>query len=291
MIAYLLWAFYRSFMFSICTTAYGDYPDLISRTLNSIKGHFHGHIKDVRIGLNSVSDASLKCVLDWAGFFRYCPVYIYQEVNNVNVGKYPLMRRMFREEPSPLNESKFIMWLDDDSYFDGVTDDWWNRVYALLGKHTVVGLTHYIVSRGNQYIGITEQPWYTGEQLQRRHKFKFATGAWWCAHSELLDKWDYPFIDVYHNGGDSILGELCRQQSASIVDFKEGAQCHARCCYKGVNRRNVVHVNVGGREGRRGIGKKKAEEVYPWSLHGSEQPISYNHNFDLKVYKFDAIQK
>ena len=88
-------------MFSVCTVTYGDYPDLISQTLGSIKEHFHGHIKDIRVGLNAVSDDTLKCVLDWAGTLRHCPVYVYQEVNNANVGKYPLMRRMFTEEPAP----------------------------------------------------------------------------------------------------------------------------------------------------------------------------------------------
>ena len=276
-------------MFSVCTVTYGDYPDLISQTLGSIKEHFHAHIKDIRVGLNAVSDDTLKYVLDWAGTLRHCPVYIYQEVNNANVGKYPLMRRMFTEEPAAVTESEFIMWLDDDSYFDGVTDEWWNEVYGLLREHTVVGLVHYIRARGNQHIGIAEQPWYSGQQVQRGHKFQFATGAWWAAKSSFLAEWDYPFLDVYHNGGDSILGELCRQQGASIHDFKRGAQCHARCCYKGTDRNNVVHINVGGREGRRGIGKKPSEEVYPWSFHGERAPSYTHHKFDLRVYTFDAV--
>jgi hypothetical protein len=276
-------------MFSVCVVTYGDYPDLISRVLASLKQHFHGHIKDIRIGLNAVSEDSFDCVMRWSGSLRHCPVYVYQEVDNENVGKYPLMRRMFSEEPAVFDTSEFIMWLDDDSYFDGVTDNWWNEVYRSLRINMVVGLRHYISARGNQAVGIAEQPWYTGKEIPKRHRFEFATGAWWAARSSFIKMWDYPFPEVYHNGGDSILGELCRQQDASIGDFKEGAQCHARCCYKGTDRGNVVHVNVGGREGRRGMGKKSSEEVYPWHFHG-EKPQSYEaHNFDLKVFQFDGV--
>lgn len=285
-------------MFSICTMTYGDYPDLIGRTLDSLKAVILGdqqsdaHVTDVRIGLNEVSDSSLHRVMDWAGHVgRYCPVFVYHPTDNANVGKYPLMRRMFQEEPSVFKESKFVMWLDDDSYFDlgESSQDWWEHVNRCLEDHTLVGLIHHIRSRGNQHAGIKEQPWYNGHPVERAHKFRFATGAWWAAHSSFLEKWDYPFTEVYHNGGDSILGELCRQQEASICDMKSVAQCHAKCCYKGVDRDCVVHVNVGGRAGRRGLGKKASDEVYPWMLHGTGKDVYDKHSFDLKVYRFDEI--
>ena len=277
-------------MFSICTVTYGDYPELIKKTLDSLKANFSenpSHIRDVRIGLNAVSDSTFEYVMGWAGTFGLCPVFVYQEVNNQNVGKYPLMRRMFQEEPA-VKLSDCVLWLDDDTYFKKVPSSWWERVFDLSAQHTVVGLVHYIVSRGNQSLGVKEQPWFTGHEMLKRHKFKFATGAWWTAQYDFLQKWDYPFLEVYHNGGDSILGELCRQQNASIFDFKEGAQCNARCCYKGIDQDGVVHINVGGRAGRRGIGKKPADEVYPWHYHGERPEDFSHHNFDLKVYEFNA---
>ena len=281
-------------MFNICTVTYGDYPELIGRTLESIKVSIplESCVKDIRIGLNEVSDASFQYVMDWAAHFgRCCPVFVYRPVGNVNVGKYPLMRRMFQEEPTVFSESEFVMWLDDDSYFDlsESLQDWWNHVSCCLQEHTVVGLIHHIRSRGNQHLGIKEQPWYTGKSIDGRHRFRFATGAWWAARSSFLEKWDYPFSEIHHNGGDSILGELCRQQEASICDLKLMAQCHAKCCYKGVDRNDIVHVNVGGREGRRGLGQKASEEIYPWMLHGTDKLFFDQHNFDLEVYRFDEI--
>ena len=282
-------------MFSVCTVTYGDYPELIRRTLESITVSIPAEscVKDIRIGLNEVSDASFQYVMDWAGRFgSCCPVLVYRPVGNANVGKYPLMRRMFQEEPSVFSRAEFVMWLDDDSYFDlrEPIQAWWDNVHHSLEEHTVVGLTHYMMSRGNQYVGISKQPWYTGKTVPRRHRFKFATGAWWATHSSFLKKWDYPFLEIYHNGGDSILGELCRQQEAPIHNFT-GAQCHAKCCYKGADRNDVVHVNVGGREERRGIGKKKSEEVFPWNFYGVKELSYKHHNFDLEVYKFDGVRK
>ena len=278
-------------MWSICTMTYGDYPDLIGKTLDSIYSQFNSRIKDIRIGLNAVSDVSFSRVMQWCGSFKLCPVYVYQEVNNKNVGKYPLMRRMLYEEPSPLAGSEGIMWFDDDSYLDaGVTDLWWDKVDNVSRMATVVGLQHVIGARGNQWQGIRAQPWYRDQHIQRRHRFTFITGGWWLAQSEFLQKWDYPFPEIYHNGGDSILGELCRQQSATLHDFKSDAQCHADCCYKQVDRAGVVHVNEGGRKGRRGLGKKTSEEVYPWQFYGVRPDNQDHHQFDIRMYKYDNVR-
>ena len=277
-------------MWSVCTMTYGDYPELIGKTLDSIHDQFNARVQDIRIGLNEVSEDSFARVMRWCEGFRLCPVYVYQEVDNRNVGKYPLMRRMFYERPSPLKEAEGIMWFDDDSYLDdGVTDAWWDKVENVSRTSAVVGLQHFMGTRGNQWQGIMDQPWYQEQKIQKRHRFTFITGGWWLAKAEFLEEWDYPFPEIYHNGGDSILGELCRQQRASILDFKEGAQCHADCCYKKVDRRGVVHVNVGGRKGRRGIGKKVADEVYPWQFYG-ERPETYDHHqFDIRMYKYDGV--
>jgi hypothetical protein len=278
-------------MWSVCTVTYGDYPDLISKTLKSLHEQYNSRVQDIRIGLNDVSEATFDAVMRWCSTFRLCPVYVYQEVNNKNVGKYALMRRMFYEHPSPLTDSEAVMWFDDDSYLGpGVGDSWWDTVESALARSTVVGLTHYISSRGNQYLGIKDQPWYTDAVVNKRHRFAFATGAWWVAKAPFLYRWDYPFKEIYHNGGDSILGELCRQQSAVVYDFKHFAQCNAKCCLKGAARDDgVVQVNVGGREGRRGIGKKTADEVYPWHFYGEREQSYEHHNFDVRIYKFDGL--
>jgi hypothetical protein len=45
------------------------------------------------------------------------------------------------------------------------------------------------------------------------------TGGWWVARTAFLQKWDYPFRELQHNGGDVILGELCRQQDAFMLSW------------------------------------------------------------------------
>lgn len=278
---------------SVCTVTYGDYPQLICKTLDSLHEQFNARIKDIRIGLNAVSDESFERVMSWCEQFRLCPVYVYQEVDNKNVGKYPLMRRMFYEHPSPLEKSEAVMWFDDDTYLDSdVTDKWWDEVEKASEGVTLLGLKHAIHCRGNQEQGISEQLWYKGHEVKKRHRMKFMTGAWWLARSEFLNSWDYPFTEVYHNGGDSILGELCRQQEAPMFDFKSGAQCHAKCCYKDKDRSGVVHVNVGGREGRRGLGKKSADEVYPWQFYGEPTTTKNQHHmFDIRMYSFNGVRE
>jgi hypothetical protein len=277
-------------MWSVCTVAYGDYPDLICKTLQSLHDQFNVRIKDIRIGLNEISDESFERVMSWCEQFRLCPVYVYQEIDNRNVGKYALMRRMLYECPSPLDESKAIMWFDDDSFLDaGVKDNWWDKVEKVSEGMMITGLKHTINCRGNQSAGIAHQLWYGGHAVKPRHRMQFMTGAWWLADATFLKRWDYPFVELHHNGGDSILGELCRQQGARIFDFKDGAQCHAECCYKDKDRTGVVHVNVGGRKGRRGLGKKPVDEVYPWQFYGERTESMDHHLFDIRMYSFDGV--
>ncbi len=274
-------------MFSVCTVTYGDYPELTKKCLDGIQSSFSSHIRDVRIGLNEVSSATFDYVMDWAATFGRCPVFVYQETSNGNVGKYPLMRRMFQEFPE-IKDEDCVMWLDDDTHLNQVQSSWWDEVHELAYRHTVVGLMQYMQARGNQWEGIPEQPWFGNHLVSKRQKFKFATGAWWTAQYSFLKKWDYPFLEIYHNGGDSILGELCRQQNASIYDYRKGAHCNANCCRTTPNKEGVVQLNVGGREGRRGIGKKLADEVFPWHYHGENPEDFSHHNFDLKVYEFNV---
>lgn len=270
-------------MFSVCAVIYGDHLPLAEKLLDSLR--FNSHVEDIRLGLNSVSPATLSYVHSWAQEqMRVQPVLIFEPTENRNVGKYPLMRQMFRYGEI----ADRIMWFDDDSYLDPTAGlKWWDAADAVSSKATQVGSIHLIMQRGRQFEVIEQQPWFRGKPVNKRHRFKFITGGWWIAQTKYLKQWDYPFPALYHNGGDSILGELIRQQGKKLQSFPGHMQCHCEACSKKGIRfdQPVVHINVGGRKGRRGIGV--TDEKYIWA-DGNPNPSLAHQNFDMKVYRYEV---
>lgn len=247
-------------MVTVCVLCYGDYPELAQRCLEPLFQAPPGFIHELRIGLNAVSERTAEYVHTRARMPSAMGVRVYTPSHNV--GKYPLMRRMFYGDP-PLDWAHKVMWFDDDSYLDPTCDQrWWQGVSGEARQATVLGRLHMIRPRGAQLAGIAQQPWYRGLDCSPQHRFRFVTGAWWVAHPTFLRRWDYPFPEIHHNGGDSILGELVRQQGG-FLDNSLFAKCHCESCLRRPQPdAGKVHVNVGGRAGRRGLGLHK--EVYPW---------------------------
>lgn len=268
-------------MFTVCTMIYGDYPKLARKLLESL--NYPVHVTEFRIGLNEVSERVEAYVRQWAAnTSSRIPVRIFQEHENKNVGKYPLMRQMLRYE----GLDQKVMWFDDDSYLDEtVNHKWWEDIRKLSKTAEQIGSIHFIIQRGRQFEAIAKQPWYGKKPLNHRTKFRFATGGWWVADSKFLLKWDYPFKALYHNGGDSILGEVIRQQGLRLIDFKGGMQCHCESCMRRGIKTGVpvVHINVGGRQGRRGIGV--TNERYVWNDGNTEPDLSHQH-FEMKVISY-----
>lgn len=257
-------------MLSICVLLYGPHPELARRVLGSIVGSDPPEyvVTDLRIGLNAVSPETRDYVFHLAGTqLLHLPVTIYEPPRNV--GKYPLMRRMFYDPRQPLADH--VMWFDDDSYIlHGYGPAWWQEVHGLARRYTQIGQRWKIPQRGQQYLGIQAQPWYTGQPVFPHYKFGFCTGGWWVASTPFLHCWNYPFPEIFHNGGDSILGELMRQQQRPVLHYDQG-----------------VKINEGGRRGRRGIGVALREEVYPWQngTPGAGPDLSH-HNFDCPIHRF-----
>ncbi len=271
--------------FSVCTMAYGDFPDLLRKTLTSVLETYKpGQVTDLRIGLNEVGQATKDLVMDMCGNnFLDVPCYVYEPTHNV--GKYPLMRRMFYDEKRPID--RLLMWFDDDTYLDkDANTTWWAEVEQTMQNAVVLGAVHQLTQRGNQWRGIQAQPWYNQRKVDANHRFSFATGGWWAARSEFITKWDYPFPEIHHNGGDSILGELLRQQGLSPTKF-DRVRCYCESCERKQlpHQPGVVHLNVGGRKGRRGIGRSR--EVYPWQINNGQSGDHTFHNFSTKIYRYD----
>lgn len=275
-------------MFSINVLLYGDYPALARRVLCSLLLTPRSFVTDIRIGLNAVSAQTRELAFGFCQqSFVQSPCYIYEPLDGQNVGKYPLMRRMFYDERRPLASK--IMWFDDDSYLANADMSWWNEAAAESDKYVVMGARHFIRPRGNQWEGVRAQPWYSGLPLTPTGMFSFITGGWWTAQTEFLHAWDYPFLDLHHNGGDSILGELARQRSQPLGVFAKQL-CHCPCdgCTSRVKlseaSANLVHINHAD---RRGVGSSRAEERYIWQEWPNDVSGQLQqHSFECSVFSF-----
>lgn len=272
-------------MFSVCILCYGNYPELIQRCLTSLAGSRPpaGFISDLRIGCNEISSQSRETIFDFSATWP-TPVYVYTPLSG-NVGKYPLMRRLFYDPDRPL--AARVMWFDDDSYIDqSAGETWWRQVEAQSSNVAQLGSIHRWRCRWRQAEGLNKQPWMR-QRVAENFKFPFCVGGWWVSHSRLFSGWDYPFPYIHHNGGDTLLSLLLQQQGGELKSFSL-AFCHCEVHGKSPRKppQGCVHVNVGGRTGRRGLGR--SNEKQPWRGDDSLSEIISRHNFSCEVVSFNV---
>lgn len=253
--------------FSVNVLFYGDHAPLAVRCLSGLlRTADWSLVDDVRFAFNAVSTATQQYVTQ-VGHDLPVPCYLYRPQHGVNVGKYPLMRRMFYDPRVPLRSSR-VMWFDDDTYFRPTASAaWWSEVWQLSQQWKLIGSLYHMLSRGRQYLAVPQQPWYTGKQLLPRHRFTFCTGGWWVADFAMLRRWEYPFPELHHNGGDTMLGELCRQQDTPIYRF---------------NRDIAINADETGAESsskRRGM-----ESRWIWQDYVAGMPTQLEHqNFECEI--------
>lgn len=223
---------------------YGDYPQLAQRCLASLRPALASKspVQDIRIGFNAVSDRTRRYVEAWGReqARRPCVVRTFTPEGNVNVGKYPLMRRMIGLSrcttvlPTP---EELWMWFDDDTFLSPFREDWWSQVLAAAARASMLGQLWKMPLQGNQWAWVQSQPWYRAEvglppvvrccHGKCDRGFRFCQGAWWVIWTSLLFRFDWPCLDLHHNGGDSMLGELCRHQKLVLRQFDVGVRINA----------------------------------------------------------------
>lgn len=232
--------------FSVCVLCYGDHPHLAARCLNSIaRSADWALIDSIQVGLNAVSPAT-RTVVDRAAASWPVPWRILEPADGANVGKYPLMRRMFYGPPEAAGiaiprrvlKASRVMWFDDDSYVrDESGPEWWRQVRAAATDVTVLGSLYKVAGTPTLSAAIADQDWYTATPRRAADPVAadragspvhtFVTGGWWVARSRFLRIWDYPFLALHHNGGDVLLGELCAQQKQKLGGFNAGVAINA----------------------------------------------------------------
>lgn len=241
--------------FSVCVLLYGDYPKLADRCLSTLGvALFNGkqYVEDVRIGLNVVGDATRKIAEQWADRMwdkqRLRTIFY---IPDRQVGKYPLMRRMFYDESNPLAE--IVMWFDDDTYFASYPPEWWPDIRAKLEGNHMVGQCRWAMPmQGNQWEWIKTQPWYNPavglpSRIHGRHAFRFCQGAWWVIRRAVLHDLNWPVPELHHNGGDSMLGEALRHQGLEMAPYDQGLRINADAKgeHSGAKRRGISEPVVG----------------------------------------------
>lgn len=209
--------------FTIGILLYGDFPYLADRCLRSIANTIKSADLNLRVGLNEVSPAVVSWVKSWV------PNDCILEFDK-NINKYPLMRQMVHGV-KPI-DTEYFMWFDDDSYLDGYSlldtikrPYWLQLVDHAMVNSDMIGSIYTMPFQGNQQEWVKAQPWYTGQKLSS--KMKFATGGWWTIRTDLLYRFDYPWRELNHNGGDALLGELCHQQHLRLHNFRDGVKINA----------------------------------------------------------------
>ena len=197
---------------TVAVLTYGDYPQLAERCLRSIVTTL-GETCPLRVGCNAVSSRTAAVVAKIAGHAS-----IWRE--DANIFKYPLMRKMFYDVPLA---TEWVMWFDDDSWLSATANaagPWIDRLAAAAADADLLGSPYVMPWRGNQQAWVRSQPWYGGDAPRPRGA-TFMTGGWWCIRTDVLRKYDYPWPSLQHNGGDMMLGELCRQQKLRMRSFRD----------------------------------------------------------------------
>ena len=221
-------------MITICALFYGDHGEYARRCLGGLANNLkegRPFTLDIRLGLNvvspGVSDYILKWAEDVAGRYQL-PILVYSPKRNAL--KYPLMRRMFHTpvEGHPLGEH--VMWFDDDAYLEPGFQ--WRRMLECAADKDMIGHMYHWFIQDGQFEWVKKQWWYNpdvGDPLLAggRPCFLFVQGSWWVIRSEILREYDWPIPQLRHNGGDSMLGELCRQQRLRLAHYEERVKVNA----------------------------------------------------------------
>ena len=227
---------------TICVLCYGPHEDLARRCLTSLQRANLTGI-DLRVGTNAICAGTRSFLeeLVAAGQLLQQNWYDFPD----NPGKYPVMRQMLYDPANPVS-TPYFMWFDDDSclktesgpnWLAGVLQQMQTNAYSLLGA------TYLWTWQGQQREWVRAQPWYAGKDPIARASAKFVTGGWWCAQTEMLHRFDYPWPVLKHNGGDVMLGELCFQQGLKVGHFNQDVAINADYSLRESNaRRRGLHT-------------------------------------------------
>jgi len=219
---------------TISALFYGDYPQLAERCLGTLAGSLlegEDYLQDIRLILNDCCPETYCFATDWATRVQDLHgVPVIRYVTEENQCKYPLMRRIWWDDPQ--KPASLLMWFDDDSFLDHPKPGWYADIVDQIQGCDMLGQIWHQPMLGNQWAFIVQQPWYNARagqppRYKGRRCFRFCQGSWWVARRDVLHRYDWPTKALKHNGGDSLFGELCRQQGLRLRHYDRGVRLNA----------------------------------------------------------------
>lgn len=233
--------------FSVNALFYGDYPKYARKLLQSLHENLEWHlVSDVKLGLNEVCQETLDMAFDFGKkFSKPCHIFLPDR----NVYKYPLMSQMVHA--SPVELPAYTMWFDDDSALKRY--DVLQNIRSIFSSSPEIWMAGHVWTKrfvGYQRGWVASRPWYTGKKWATssgKEVYRFVTGGWWTIRTEVLTKWNWPDKDIIHNGGDTNLGELIRQQGGKLKSWKRGLDINSKLSggYSNAPSRGEVFKPVG----------------------------------------------
>jgi hypothetical protein len=208
--------------FTVAVLLYGDYPELTERCLRPIM-KMDDRV-ELRIGANDVSEGTKEVLKGLLSSTSRPSATLY---SGGNILKYPRMLEMLH---LPEVTTPYLMWFDDDSYIDVEPHGWLDLVESEMNGADMLGSVYSIGLRGQQHSWIMRQKWYARKPVFQMMRVSFVTGGWWTIRPEILYRHGWPPQDLVHNGGDVMLGELCRQKNYRIKHFNTGVCINADEC-------------------------------------------------------------
>lgn len=208
---------------AVCVLLYGDYRDLASRCIESIRrAEWHDSVNIV-IGMNAVCQWTREYIYDLYGNYANAIVFDSEQ----NIRKYPMMRHMFYDAACGALKSDVVMWFDDDSYLipGGAAQQrqWLDACCNdLRTRGDMFGSKYTRRWQGQQKQWVRQQLWFNPAVNMDTSQLSFITGGWWYANSSMLRAADYPWRSLSHNGGDSMLGEMCRHAGYRQMAYTGG---------------------------------------------------------------------
>jgi hypothetical protein len=216
---------------TICVLTHGDHAPLVKRALNSIIEHTERAQYTLVAGANAVADPTREYLeeLRTAG---HVDTLVMSEFN---LGKCPMMRRMFEHV-----QSEFVWWFDDDSY---VTEpgalETRLRIARSAHPRVVMWGERYLCNatctffHGDPVPFVRSAPWYRGltppfwepggkgefdfnGEGTGNGQWVFLTGGGWFARFAALRAMDWPDPRISTFGEDVLTGEAIRQQGWEI---------------------------------------------------------------------------
>ena len=209
--------------FTVCVLGFGEHIRELERCLGSIVARLpHPAVKELRIGLNMPTDELRQMA---AGMTATVTPPAWLFVHTTNQAKYPMMRWMIHgNEQVPPVDTPYVMWFDDDSWIkDHELADFFSSYAGTCATgFDLIGKRYHMPLAPGQPEWIARQPWSNGRSFTVHQHVSFMQGAWWIARTELLRKWDYPWPELYHNGGDVMLGVLAACQGFRTWNTNKG---------------------------------------------------------------------